>query len=122
MLLERYLPRWLTARSGWHAISTRWGGLALVPRHSGFGGKHAARKIKRAQILLAADADVSDDMIASSLCGPRRVRRIEAVNGHVGSTMLLRHQDANGSFGVPLLQSFRPAPAITVIPIPRKAL
>jgi transposase len=31
------------------------------------GGKHAARKIKRAQILLAADAGVSDDMIASSL-------------------------------------------------------
>ena len=28
------------------------------------GGKHAARKIKRAQILLAADAGVSDDMIA----------------------------------------------------------
>ena len=31
------------------------------------GGKHAARKIKRAQILLAADAGVSHDMIASSL-------------------------------------------------------
>src|SRR6202162_5020596 len=31
------------------------------------GGKHAARKIKRAQILLAADAGVSDDVIASSL-------------------------------------------------------
>ena len=31
------------------------------------GGKHAARKIKRAQILLAADAGVSDEMIASSL-------------------------------------------------------
>src|ERR1700757_3463738 len=31
------------------------------------GGKHAARKIKRAQILLAADAGVSDAVIASSL-------------------------------------------------------
>jgi transposase len=31
------------------------------------GGKHAARKIKRAQILLAADAGLSDDTIASSL-------------------------------------------------------
>jgi Homeodomain-like domain len=31
------------------------------------GGKHAARKIKRAQILLAADAGVSDDVIATSL-------------------------------------------------------
>jgi transposase len=31
------------------------------------GGKHAARKIKRAQILLAADAGVSDETIASSL-------------------------------------------------------
>jgi hypothetical protein len=29
------------------------------------GGKHAARKIKRAQILLAADAGVSDDTIAN---------------------------------------------------------
>lgn len=31
------------------------------------GGRHAARKIKRAQILLAADAGVSDDVIASSV-------------------------------------------------------
>ncbi len=31
------------------------------------GGKHAARKIKRAQILLAAEAGVSDEVIASSL-------------------------------------------------------
>jgi transposase len=31
------------------------------------GGKHASRRIKRAQILLAADAGVSDDVIASSL-------------------------------------------------------
>src|SRR5450631_1205527 len=31
------------------------------------GGKHAARKIKRAQILLAADAGVSDDVIAASI-------------------------------------------------------
>jgi transposase len=31
------------------------------------GGKHAARKLKRAQILLAADAGVSDQMIAASV-------------------------------------------------------
>jgi transposase len=31
------------------------------------GGKHAARKIKRAQILLAADTGVSDEAIASSV-------------------------------------------------------
>src|SRR6202795_3991917 len=31
------------------------------------GGKHAARKIKRAQILLAADAGVGDEAIASSV-------------------------------------------------------
>src|SRR5438132_7011659 len=31
------------------------------------GGKHPARKLKRAQILLAADAGVSDDDIATSV-------------------------------------------------------
>lgn len=31
------------------------------------GGKHAARKLKRAQILLAADAGISDEAIASSV-------------------------------------------------------
>ena len=31
------------------------------------GGKHAARKIKRAQILLAADGGVSDEMIAKTI-------------------------------------------------------
>ena len=31
------------------------------------GGKHAARKLKRAQILLAADAGISDEAIASSI-------------------------------------------------------
>ena len=31
------------------------------------GGKQAARKLKRAQILLAADAGVSDDEIAASV-------------------------------------------------------
>ena len=35
------------------------------------GGRHAARKLKRAQILLAADAGASDDDIATSVgvCG-----------------------------------------------------
>src|SRR3954470_3890284 len=32
------------------------------------GGKDAARKLKRAQILLAADAGASDDDIARSVC------------------------------------------------------
>jgi hypothetical protein len=31
------------------------------------GGRHAARKLKRAQILLAADAGISDEAIASSI-------------------------------------------------------
>ncbi len=31
------------------------------------GGKHPARKLKRAQILLAADAGVSDEDIAASV-------------------------------------------------------
>ena len=31
------------------------------------GGKHAARKLKRAQILLAADAGASDETIASAV-------------------------------------------------------
>lgn len=31
------------------------------------GGKHAVRKLKRAQILLAADAGISDEAIASSI-------------------------------------------------------
>ena len=31
------------------------------------GGKHAARKLKRAQILLAADAGIGDEAIASSV-------------------------------------------------------
>jgi hypothetical protein len=31
------------------------------------GGKHAARKLKRAQILLAADAGMSDAVIAASV-------------------------------------------------------
>src|SRR4051795_7274157 len=31
------------------------------------GGKHAARKLKRAQILLAADAGVPDETIAESI-------------------------------------------------------
>jgi hypothetical protein len=34
------------------------------------GGKHAARKSKRAQFLLADDAGVNDDVIANSLVLP----------------------------------------------------
>jgi hypothetical protein len=39
------------------------------------GGKHAARKLKRAQILLAADAGTSDEEIAATV-GGRRLDRI----------------------------------------------
>jgi hypothetical protein len=40
------------------------------------GGRHAARKLKRAQILLAAEAGVPDEIIAQTLgvgCGFRRM-------------------------------------------------
>ena len=37
------------------------------------GGKHHARKIKRAQILLAADSGLSDDDIAAAV----RCRRLD---------------------------------------------
>ena len=39
------------------------------------GGKHAVRKLKRAQILLAADAGASDDDIATER-GRRRLDRL----------------------------------------------
>ena len=35
------------------------------------GGKHAARKLKRAQILLAADAGIGDEAIAEQYLGWR---------------------------------------------------
>ena len=35
------------------------------------GGKHAARKLKRAQILLAADAGTSDETIAACIARRR---------------------------------------------------
>ena len=42
------------------------------------GGKHAARKLKRAQILLAADAGASDEAIATSVgVGGSTVYRIK---------------------------------------------
>ena len=40
------------------------------------GGKHAARKVKRAQILLAADAGVSDETIANTV----RVSRLHGLS------------------------------------------
>jgi hypothetical protein len=36
------------------------------------GGKHASRKLKRGQILLAADAGASDEEIARSVGGAAR--------------------------------------------------
>jgi hypothetical protein len=45
------------------------------------GGKHATRKIKRAQILLAADAGVSDEAIVGSVSvGGSTVYRTLPVN------------------------------------------
>src|SRR3954462_14683116 len=42
------------------------------------GGKHAARKLKRAQILLAADAGVADETVAISLdVGVSTVSRVK---------------------------------------------
>ena len=42
------------------------------------GGKRAARKLKRAQILLAADAGVADETIAASLdVGVSTVSRVK---------------------------------------------
>ena len=42
------------------------------------GGKHAARKLKRAQILLAADAGVADETLAISLdVGVSTVSRVK---------------------------------------------
>jgi hypothetical protein len=40
------------------------------------GGKHAARKLKRAQILLAADAGISDEAIVSTVCLCQRLDRL----------------------------------------------
>jgi hypothetical protein len=52
------------------------------------GGKHAARKLKRAQILLAADAGASDDDIARSVgAGGSTVYRSAALC----SAILRRH-------------------------------
>src|SRR3954470_2458010 len=58
-------------------MTSTWSGCSLHRRFSRFpctqlaallnGGTHAVRKIKRAQILLAADAGVSDERIASSV-------------------------------------------------------
>src|SRR4051794_41964879 len=51
------------------------------------GGKHAARRLKRAQILLAADAGVADETVAISLdVGVSTVCRVKRrlVAGGVG--------------------------------------
>ena len=53
------------------------------------GGTHAVRKIKRAQILLAADAGVSDEAIASSVSvGVSTVYRIKR---HLLRVASIRH-------------------------------
>src|SRR4029079_16730131 len=55
------------------------------------GGVHAARKLKRAQILLAADAGVGDQDIAASL--PSADRRCTGLNG-VSSKAIWRPRSA----------------------------
>jgi transposase len=71
--------RWLIVKL--HQSRLEYGGLAMNIRYRVelnetereqltamlSGGKHAARKLKRAQILLAADAGVSDEAIAISV-------------------------------------------------------
>jgi hypothetical protein len=53
------------------------------------GGKHAARRLKRAQILLAADAGISDEAIASSISvgGSTVYRRLCGENPPCGLTV-----------------------------------
>ena len=57
------------------------------------GGKHAARKLKRAQILMAADAGIADEEIASSvLVGGSTVYRTKRrfVEGNLALALLDR--------------------------------
>src|SRR4051812_9921120 len=54
------------------------------------GGKHAARKVKRAQILLAADAGTSDDDIAAGIACQR-------LNGLSDQTPLCAWQSGGGT-------------------------
>src|SRR3954471_16620704 len=63
------------------------------------GGKHAARKIKRAQILLAADAGISDEAIASSIS--------------VGGSTVYRTKQrfVEGNLGLALSEEARPGAA-----------
>ena len=52
------------------------------------GGKHAARKLKRAQILLAADAGASDEDIATSVgVGGSTVYRRRLVMGNLAGAL-----------------------------------
>src|SRR5262249_61960709 len=53
------------------------------------GGKHAARKLKRAQILLAADAGASDEEIARSV----GVKHIDSAQKIIGR----RHKASTGA-------------------------
>ena len=50
-----------------YAIGSNWAKLSAANSRLLSGGKQAPRKLKRAQILLAADAGVSDDDIATSV-------------------------------------------------------
>src|ERR1700748_2997132 len=63
------------------------------------GGKHAARKLKRAQILLAADAGIGDEEIARSVS--------------VGGSTVYRtkRRFVEGNLDLPLSEEARPSPA-----------
>jgi transposase len=73
------------------------------------GGRHAARKLKRAQILLAADAGVPDDTIAQSL-------------GVGGSTVYrTKRRFVEGNIEKALDEEPRPG-AARKLPVPEEAL
>jgi transposase len=61
------------------------------------GGRSAVRKVKRAQILLAADAGVSDEAIAASIA--------------VGTTTVYKRRFVEGNLDAALAEQPRPGAA-----------
>ncbi len=54
-----------------YRVELNEGERAQLTAMAGAGAKHAARKLKRAQILLAADAGIGDEAIADTYLGWR---------------------------------------------------
>src|SRR4051794_31516152 len=72
------------------------------------GGQHAARKLKRAQILLAADAGVPDETIAQSLgVGGSTVYRTKRhfVEGTLGKALHEESRPGGNTTGVAILSN-----------------